>query len=137
MAQMMSQMMGGSFGAAMLVGPLSLTISVIVVVIALVYVVLFPEIKSGIISTDPRGGMAEGLDAIMRFAKPDEGAVLGTLRSAGGACLQKDIRLKTGFSKLKTHRILVRLAERGIVVVKKQGKVNEVCLPEWLRGSPR
>ena len=36
-------------------------------------------------------------------------------------------------SRLKTHRILARFAERGIVTLKKIGNTNEVTIAEWLR----
>lgn len=119
--------------------PTVLTASISVVVVVLAYVVAFPSIKYGNISkaTDeaniPNASGLEPLDIVMRVAKADERAVLEVLKTSGGICLQKDITYKAGLSKLKTHRIVARLAERGIIQVKKAGKTNEITVPSWLR----
>jgi uncharacterized membrane protein len=47
--------------------------------------------------------------------------------------LQKYIRKEAGLSRLKTHRILARLAVRGIVTLNKFGNTNEVQLTDWLK----
>lgn len=75
------------------------------------------------------------MDVVMRVAKPDERLALEVLKNSGGRCLQKDITYKTGLSKLKTHRIVARLAERGIVQVRKAGKTNEITVPAWLKSD--
>ena len=46
--------------------------------------------------------------------------------------LQKDIRWKTGLSRVKTHRILHRLAKRGIVSAEKYYNTNKITLADWL-----
>jgi len=46
--------------------------------------------------------------------------------------LQKDIRWKTGLSRVKTHRILFRLAKRGIVSAEKYYNTNKIVLASWL-----
>jgi uncharacterized membrane protein len=71
----------------------------------------------------------------MRVLKADERAALEVLRNSGGRCLQKDITYKAGLSKLKTHRVVARLAERGVIQVKKVGKTNEITVPAWLKAS--
>jgi uncharacterized membrane protein len=62
------------------------------------------------------------MDVVMCVAKPDERLALEVLKNSGGRCLQKDITYKTGLSKLRPHRIVARLAERGIVQVSGSGK---------------
>jgi len=47
--------------------------------------------------------------------------------------LQSDIARKTGFSRVKTHRILYRLSTRGIVTAKKYYNTYQISLAEWLR----
>ena len=66
----------------------------------------------------------------------EERKVLDVLISHNGKYLQKYIRAETGLSRLKTHRIISRLAERGIVTVEKVGNTNEVRLSSWLESSP-
>jgi uncharacterized membrane protein len=135
---MMSNMMGGGFGGMSFFWPMALTASTTVVIIGIVYVIVFPSIRY----TVPGGEEEEGTSAatfldpvniVMRVSKPDERAVLEVLRQSGGVCLQKDIVYQTRFSKVKTHRIIARLAERDVVLVKKSGKTNEISVPAWLR----
>jgi uncharacterized membrane protein len=62
----------------------------------------------------------------------DERKVIETLVTGGGTMLQKDIRWKTGLSRVKTHRILHRLAKRGIVSAEKYYNTNKITLADWL-----
>ncbi|NWG09241.1 MAG: hypothetical protein HXX80_02845 [Nitrososphaerales archaeon] len=72
-------------------------------------------------------------DAVIKTLKPDERQVLEVLKSHNGTYLQKWIRKEAGLSRLKTHRIVARLVERGIVTVRVYGNTNEVTLSSWLR----
>jgi len=53
----------------------------------------------------------------------------------GGTMLQRDIARKTGFTRVKTHRILSRLSTRGIVTAKKHYNTYEITLADWLLKS--
>ena len=75
-------------------------------------------------------------DGIMRILREDERKVCLTILNEGGVVLQKDIRWKTGFSKVKTHRVVERLAERGVVNIKKTEGRNTVSLAPWLYNIP-
>ena len=66
----------------------------------------------------------------------EERKVLDVLISHNGKYLQKYIRAETGLSRLKTHRIVTRLAERGIVTLERSGNTNEVHLSTWLQNKP-
>ncbi len=68
----------------------------------------------------------------MRVLNDDERKVIETLVAEGGTMLQKDIRWKTGLSRVKTHRILFRLAKRGIVSAEKYYNTNKIVLADWL-----
>lgn len=72
------------------------------------------------------------LKAVLRVLKNDERKVIETLLTEGGTMLQKDIRWKTGFSRVKTHRILFRLTKRGIVSAEKHYNTKKIALTEWL-----
>jgi uncharacterized membrane protein len=72
------------------------------------------------------------LDAVLRVLNDDERKVIQTLVAEGGTMLQKDIRWKTGHSRVKTHRILFRLAKRGIVSAEKYYNTNKITLADWL-----
>ena len=130
-------MMGESLGMGNFLWPTVLTASTAVTVTVLAYVILFPSIKYHTdvgpkVETSIPTVSPDPMNIVMRVAKPDERAALEVLRDSGGFCLQKDITYKTGLSKLKTHRIVARLAERGIIEVRKVGKTNEIRVPTWL-----
>ncbi len=77
------------------------------------------------------------LNAVLRVLNNDERRVIETLLNEGGIMLQKDIRWKTGFSRVKTHRILFRLTKRGIVSAEKHYNTNKIALAEWLMKKDR
>jgi uncharacterized membrane protein len=47
--------------------------------------------------------------------------------------LQRDISRELGFSRIKTHRVLVRLLRRGVVKAKKYYNTNRIELANWLK----
>jgi uncharacterized membrane protein len=51
--------------------------------------------------------------------------------------MQKFITQETGLSRLKTHRVVATLAERGIVLVERRGNTNEVSLAKWFLDGMR
>lgn len=75
-------------------------------------------------------------DSVSKTLTAEERTVLDILVSHDGKYLQKYIRAETGLSRLKTHRIVSRLAERGIVTLEKSGNTNEVYLSSWLNEKP-
>jgi uncharacterized membrane protein len=66
---------------------------------------------------------------------PEEQKVLNVLVAHQGKYLQKYVGKETGLSRLKTHRIVARFAQRGIVTVKEFGNTNAVLLSEWVATS--
>jgi hypothetical protein len=88
------------------------------------------EEESGKGVEDVGGG--QPLDVAMRLLEPDERRVVEALSAAGGSMLQKDISYNLGFSRVKTHRALVKLLRRGVVTAKKQYNTNRIELAEWL-----
>jgi len=47
--------------------------------------------------------------------------------------LQKDISYNLEISRVKTHRTLVKLINRGIVTAEKQYNTNNITLADWLQ----
>lgn len=72
------------------------------------------------------------VDVALRLLEADERRVVEVLIEAGGSMLQKEISWKTGFSRVKTHRVLVRLVRRGVVVTEKYYNTNRITLAKWL-----
>lgn len=140
-----TQGMMGTEGLGGMFWPSALTASIAVLVVVVGYLIAFPAIRySQAPEADERfvsetasvkGGErdVDSLDIVMRVLKPDERAALEVLRNSAGVCMQKDIAYKAGLSKLKTHRVVARLAERGVIQVRKVGKTNEITVPAWLK----
>jgi len=72
------------------------------------------------------------VETALRVLSDDEGKVVQVLMEAGGQMLQKEISWETGFSRVKTHRVLVRLLRRGLVSAEKYYNTNRITLVDWL-----
>ena len=72
------------------------------------------------------------IEVALRLLESDERKVIKAIIEAGGSLLQKEISWKTSFSRVKTHRILVRLIRRGVVTSEKYYNTNKITLSEWL-----
>lgn len=142
----MGQMMGNSHPYGMTstmptgVWVLLVALLVLAVVGALgvVYYLAFPEIRSRPMRPEREQRIEQPVnpaiswEVLTRTAKPEEKKVLDILAAHDGRYLQKFIVKESGLSRLKTHRILSRFAERGIVVAEKSGNTNEIALAPWL-----
>jgi hypothetical protein len=101
------------------------------------YFFLFPEIRTTAPATKtitnqmPQNSSA--YESVLKTLNEDERKVLNVLKKHDGKYLQKYIRHEANLSRLKTHRVLARFAERGIVTLRKTGNTNEVTLAEWLK----
>ena len=74
-------------------------------------------------------------EVILKTMTPEEQKVLTVLIARQGKYLQKYVVKEAGLSRLKTHRIVARFAERGIVTVKPLGNTNEITVADWVNGS--
>jgi predicted transcriptional regulator len=133
---------------------------VVVGIVGLVYYIAVPEIRTGVApvvcETIPKENTIQNkiipeqhrdqpkleqgqeisctpLESIVKTLTEDERKVVEVLRGHNGKYLQKYIRNETGLSRLQTHRIVARLAERGIVTLEKTGNTNQVLLADWLK----
>jgi hypothetical protein len=97
-------------------------------VVGIIYFLVLPEMKNYVAGT---GGGADAAALVLRTLKPDERKVVGVLDAHGGTYLQKYITKEAGLSRLKTHRVIAALTERGIVRAEKRGNTNEVSLMQW------
>jgi len=75
-------------------------------------------------------------ESVSKTLTGEERTILDILISHNGEYLQKYIRTETGLSRLKVHRIVSRLAERGIVTLEQSGNTNKVYLSSWLAKQP-
>ena len=97
-------------------------------VVGIIYFLVLPEMKNYVSTT---GGGKDAVAVVLRTLKPEERKVVGVLDVHGGTYLQKYITKEAGLSRLKTHRVVAALSERGIVVAEKKGNTNEVSLAKW------
>jgi uncharacterized membrane protein len=104
--------------------------TVLASVVGVIYFLVLPEMKNYYSSgSEPVGRDASAM--VMRTLKPDERKVVGVLKVHGGSYIQKFVTQEAGLSRLKTHRVVATLAERGIVHVEKRGNSNDVTLAKW------
>ena len=124
-------------------------------IIGLAFYMAFPEIRptTTFHETGKRDAVSGGLlkdpvaetispsaprnpyESVSKTLTAEERKVLDVLVTHQGRYLQKYIRKEAGLSRLKTHRIIARFAERGIVTLKQSGNTNEVVLSDWLKDS--
>lgn len=120
--------------------PVGLAGIAIVGVVGTVYFFVFPEIRTDFpvkkksdIRQPSLNTLSSPYSTVYRTLKPDEKKVLEVLTAHDGKYLQKYIRKEAKLSRLKVHRILARLTERGVVSLEKSGNTNEVILADWLK----
>jgi predicted transcriptional regulator len=112
----------------------------VVGVVGISYYVVYPQIR---MSSAPQTGAVNistsavttnggAYESVTKTLTSEERKVIEVLNSHNGKYLQKYIKTETGLSRLKTHRILNRLSERGIVSLEKTGNTNQVYLASWL-----
>jgi biotin transporter BioY len=106
--------------------------------VGLVYFYVVPQIQTAEQATTSQKppvaqNGASAYEAIVKTLTDEERSVIQVLKAHNGKYLQKYISKEAGLSRLKTHRILARLADRGIVSLKKFGNTNEAQLSDWLR----
>lgn len=140
----MGQMMGRGANGLTLAMPgwvwaslVALVVLVVAGLAGLAYFLAYPEIGPGPAVAEQASPAASGREEVswavlMRTSKPEEVRVLEVLAAHEGSYLQKFIVRESGLSRLKTHRILSRFVERGIVVAEKSGNTNEISLAPWL-----
>jgi|GEM_PF-707880 uncharacterized membrane protein len=95
-----------------------------------------PQYAVNTVISTPSVKVETPYDSVSKTLTADERKVIDILTSHNGEYLQKYIRAETGLSRLKIHRIVTRLAERGIVTLEQSGNTNKVTLSSWLAKQP-
>ena len=98
-------------------------------VVGIIYFLVLPEMKNYVVGGT--GNEKDAASVVLRTLKPEERKVVVVLDAHGGTYLQKYLTKEAGLSRLKTHRVIAALSERGIVVAEKRGNTNEVSLVKW------
>jgi uncharacterized membrane protein len=103
--------------------------TVLASMVGVMYFLVLPEMKNYYGAADPVGKEASA--ALMRALRPDEKRVVQVIRLHGGSYVQKFITQEAQLSRLRTHRVVAALAERGIVSIERRGNSNQVTLAKW------
>ena len=83
------------------------------------------------------GNGKDNVSVILKTLKPEERQVVRMLDSHGGIYMQKLITRDSGLTRLRTHRVIGVLAERGIVHVEKGEIPIKSLLQEWFHDGMR
>jgi uncharacterized membrane protein len=79
-------------------------------------------------ASERKGRQDQKEKTITVFLNDDEKKVIGMVRASKGGVLQSDIVIKSGFSKVKAHRILKRLENKNLIKRGRFGITNKVIL---------
>ena len=80
-------------------------------------------------------GATSSCDVLLKTMTAEEQKIFSVLIAHQGKYLQKYVVKEAGLSRLKTHRVVTRFAQRGIVTVKEFGNTNEIQLSDWVKES--
>ena len=72
-------------------------------------------------------------DIIMKFLTSEDREIVELLLSKQGMTTQSEIARLPGMSRLKAHRVVKKLEDRGIVHVEKYGKINMIRIVDELK----
>jgi predicted transcriptional regulator len=112
-------------------------------IVGMAYYVVYPQIRMGTAQSaaayqniaQKTSSVSSPYESVSKTLTEEERKIIEVLNDHNGKYLQKYIRNDTGLSRLKTHRIIARLADRGIVTLEKTGNTNQVYLADWLQNQ--
>jgi predicted transcriptional regulator len=115
----------------------------VVGIVGISYYVVYPQMRMGTLQSkvayqnlsEQNSSVTSPYESVSKTLTEEERKIIAVLNIHHGKYLQKYIRNETGLSRLKTHRIIARLADRGIVTLEKTGNTNQVFLADWLQNQ--
>ncbi len=134
LGQLLSNGFPATFPFLVLFSSLLFLSTVLASMVGVIYFLVLPEMKN-YYTTGSNG--KENASMVLRTLKPEEISVVRVLDAHGGTYLQKHITKEAGLSRLKTHRVVAALSERGIVTAEKHGNTNQVTLVKWFHEGMR
>src|SRR5881409_3992674 len=129
LSQLLTKGFPATFPFLVLFSSLLFLSTVLASVVGVIYFLVLPEMKN--YRQPGNGNGKENTAMVMKTLKPEERSIVNVLDAHGGTYLQKYITKEAGLSRLKTHRVVAALSERGIVQVEKYGNTNRVRLAKW------
>jgi len=129
LSQLLTKGFPATFPFLVLFSSLLFLSTVLASVVGVIYFLVLPEMKT--YYAPGNGNGRENTAVVLKTLKPEERSIVNALDAHGGTYLQKYITREAGLSRLKTHRVVAALSERGIVQVEKYGNTNQVKLAKW------
>ncbi|HZY46465.1 MAG TPA: hypothetical protein VFE96_01595 [Candidatus Bathyarchaeia archaeon] len=129
LSQLLTKGFPATFPFLVLFSSLLFLSTILASVVGIIYFLVLPEIKN--YYGPGNGNSRENTAMVLKTLKPEERSIVNVLDAHGGVYLQKYITKEAGLSRLKTHRIVAALSERGIVEVEKHDNTNQVRLVKW------
>src|SRR2546428_10544805 len=126
LSQLLTKGFPATFPFLVLFSSLLFLSTVLASVVGVIYFLVLPEMKTYYAPGNSNG--RENSAMVLKTLKPEERSIVHVLDAHGGTYLQKYITKEAGLSRLRTHRIVAALSERGIVQVEKDGNTNQVRL---------
>jgi uncharacterized membrane protein len=77
--------------------------------------------------------LSKTTNALIQFLSADEKKVVEKIIEENGKVLQSEITRMEGLGKVKSHRILQRLSDRGVIEIEGHGKTNIVKLTKTIK----
>ena len=108
-------------------GAIPFIVSVSVVVGAGVYYFMSQKVESKEISLKKQS------DVLLKFLNTDERKLVNLLIDNKGKALQAEASRLPGMSKLKSHRVVQKLVDKGVIESEKVGKTNIVKFTKEIR----
>lgn len=92
----------------------------------------FPEVREKIhgskISSNPTS-----LEVLLYISSDDEINIIKSIQSLAPKAYKFEVARESGLSRMKVHRILMRMSERGIVRIVKDGRYSQIYLMDWVK----
>src|SRR6266849_5165882 len=117
LSQLLTKGFPATFPFLVLFSSLLFLSTVLASVVGVIYFLVLPEMKNYYAPCNGNG--KENTAMVLKTLKPEERSIVNVLDAHGGTYLQKYITKEAGLSRLKTHRVVAALSERGIVTVEK------------------
>lgn len=74
---------------------------------------------------------------LLKFLGEDERAVVELMLKRNGTAYQSEIAALDGMGRVRAHRVITKLEKRGIIEIRKIGKINALALPRELMDGLR
>lgn len=110
-----------------LIGALPIMLSIAIITGAGTYYFMTGRVES------KEKNLKSNTEILLRFLKPDERKLVNMMVENEGKVLQAELTRLPGMSKVKSHRIVQRLVDRGVIEKDSLGKTNIVRFTKEIR----